>query len=378
MEIGLIPIQVEPSSCIKIPGPRFIGNYPIALHASEIVSMEFPAMGVTQISDTIVMGGTILILSGKHAIYPDLLAPLYDVMPVEKFGVASVVAEKGIINIRIPRGIKKIEKAVSLLGQCTGNYAHWLTETLPKLLEVNKLNEYADFPLLVDAWIHPNIYQSIECFNNKKREVILVERWETLSVGVLVDISLPSYIPYESRILLRYQQMEVPISSIFKFSQLSLGMLRNEAKLIGADALEENTGKYYLRRSRESVGNGRLIVNSDMVEKIVTEFGFALIDPSKLDFHEQVSIFKSASCIVSPVGAALANAIFTPQGCKIIALAPYYENANYYYLSNLMGVMGHELHYVLGPQVETKGHIAHQDYSIDLNALREALAMIAD
>jgi capsular polysaccharide biosynthesis protein len=120
-----------------------------------------------------------------------------------------------------------------------------------------------------------------------------------------------------------------------------------------------------------------MIINMAEVESLILSYGFEALDPAELSVVDQMAVFQDAEYIISPVGAALANAIFTPAGCKVIALAPYYENANYYYYSNLMGVLGHDLHYVLGTQVEMDGHVLHRNYSIDLDALKEALERLA-
>lgn len=59
---------------------------------------------------------------------------------------------------------------------------------------------------------------------------------------------------------------------------------------------------------------------------------------------------------------------------KIITLATFYERTDYYFFSNLMETLGHDLRYVLGPQVETTdGHISNRNYFIDIDVLREAL-----
>jgi capsular polysaccharide biosynthesis protein len=91
---------------------------------------------------------------------------------------------------------------------------------------------------------------------------------------------------------------------------------------------------------------------------------------------DQVAAFASASKVVSPLGAALSNMIFAPKGCKVLGLSPYYKNASYYYFSNFMGVLGHDLHYVLGKQINDNGHPFHRDYEIDLDALKLALDLM--
>lgn len=373
------PIVVESSKKIQISGPKFVGRYPIKIHYVETVSLDTPAIEVMEISDATVVGGTNLILSGAWAIHPDLLVPSRDVMPAETYGIATVALDRGEIKVRLSRRRKTSARAISLLGQCTGNYAHWLTETLPKLLFVDAIEEFDGLPLLVDGWIHPTFRTTIDLLSKKKRTIINVERWEAVLVSSVIEVSPPAYVPPEFRSYVGGVGIPVPSPRYFPFSLKALEMLRSAAWGVAASASPTNgSRKLYILRPPESVGNQRFISNIEDVERLILANGFEPIDPAKLSIAEQIAVFRDARCIISPVGAALANTIFTPAGCKVIALAPYYENANYYYFSNLMGVLGHDLHYVLGPQVEKGGHALHRDYAIDLVALAEALERLEE
>ena len=374
---SIASILIAPTEVNLIPGPKFIGSYPIELHRAETVSVEMPQIEVVVIPKAIVVGGTNLIICGSQVIHPDLLVPSRDAIRAELFGVASVDPTAEVIQLSLQRQLKKRGMAISLLGQCTGNYAHWLTETLPKLMIVDAIEEFNGLPLLIDEWIHPNFRASIELLGSGKRPLIEVGLWKGVALSSVVEISPPSYIPFESRGYVCERTVPEPDPHIFAFSKIALGMLRDSAHAAVA-TYKSKSRKLYLSRSSKSVGNGRLLVNLAEVESIIHAHGFETIDPAELDFSEQIAVFRDAKCIISPVGSALVNAIFTPAGCKVIALAPYYENANYYFFSNLMGVLGHDLRYVLGPQVENAGgHIVHQNYSINLDALREALECFA-
>ena len=94
-----------------------------------------------------------------------------------------------------------------------------------------------------------------------------------------------------------------------------------------------------------------------------------MITPESMGFTEQVVACVDAEIIIAPIGASLANMIFARSGCKIIVLSPYYDEASYYYYSNLAGVLGHELHYVLGYQINENRHPIHRDYRIKVDDL---------
>ena len=54
----------------------------------------------------------------------------------------------------------------------------------------------------------------------------------------------------------------------------------------------------------------------------------------------------------------MTNLIYAVPGFQIIALAPYYGNAGFYYFSNFMGLLDHDLYYVLGEQLNQDGMLS--------------------
>ncbi|WP_414159391.1 glycosyltransferase family 61 protein [Pseudomonas sp. BNK-45] len=360
---------------LDIAGPKFIGSYEFKPIGSEGVRLEQPKIDIVFIENSTVMGGTNYIIVNDTIVHPDQYIPSRDVCPAELNGIAKLNLDENTTSLYTGK-IREIKKAISLLGCCTGNYAHWLTETLPKLLFIDSLNGFDDYPLLVDHWIHPNFVDSINLVKKIDRQLIRVSRWESIYVESLVDISPTAYVPPEHRFFHEKKKLCTPCSSDFPFSYMALNLLK--ARALQALKIENPEGKQkiFLHRSKENSGNTRYVKNTDAIAELIKSYGYIFLDPATLSFNEQVVAFSTASHIVSPLGAALSNMIFSPQGCKVIGLSPYYENANYYYFSNFMGVLGHQLRYVLGPQVSKSGHILHRDYEIDIDALKLALEII--
>jgi len=364
--------RVAPEQHSEICGPEFVGVYPVKLHSMPLLISTMPKLEIVELHAVTVVAGTNLILTQYEAIHPAPLVPCRDLLPIESFGFARINPDKNSIKIIPSRSAKRIEQGISLLGQCTGNYAHWLTETLPKLIIINEYPQFDGLPLIVDGWTHPVIRDTIRLLDGKRREIILLDRWEGLHVSNLVDISATAYIPPA---ILGFKigiPIPVPDPLHYVFSQFALRKLRVCA--CAASRSDKNLGKkLYLRRERATTGNDRFVKNAEAVEAVVREYGFEPIDPARFNFEEQIAIFSSAEYIVSPIGAALANAIFSSPGCQIIVLSGYCENGDYYYFSNLMNLLGHRMRYVLGQQENNTEDIAQRDYTTDLRALREAL-----
>lgn len=327
---------------------------------------------IVEIRDATVVGGTDFVLSGESAIWPDAFVSSRDTCPAEIFGIVSINRRKNMMRLHLTRKARKFNRAIMLMGQSTTNYAHWLTETLPKLVALNSYPEFDHLPLLVDNGLHRNIYESIAILNSKQRDVVLVKQWEPAILNEIVCVSQPAYEPYVPQGLFN-KGLSPTISA---FSRFALNRLREAATQAIRESGQLGAELVYFRRNGRS-GNLRGIVNSDAVEEYVRAAGFELIAPASLGFMQQVAACSRAKIIVAPVGAALANMIFAPKGCKILTLAPYYLGANYYYYSNLAGVLGHELHYILGQQIDKGEHPMHRRYSIDLSDLKVAIESLS-
>lgn len=370
-------ISIAPHSFKTIPGPRFLGSYPFQPIGEPVVQLPMPRLEIYRVENAAVMGGTNFVRVGEHVVHPDEYLPRRDVCPAELNGLAKLDLESNTVSL-FSSQTGAVEKGISLLGSCTGNYAHWLTETLPKLLLADSVGVGKDYPLLVDAWIHPNFVRSLELFDKHRRPLIRVKRWEMVAVKSLVEVTPPAYIPPEYRHFLKTKKLSYPDPAGFPFSAPALEMLRHAAHEATGGVDARAPQKLYLFRSPESCGNTRHVTNIDDIEDIIKKYGYTMLDPAKLSFDEQIRVFSNARKIVSPLGAALANTIFTPPGCRVLGLSPWYQNANYYFFSNFMGALGHSMSYVLGPQADQWGHVVHKNYEIDLAAFKEAIQRLED
>ena len=118
--------KIDPGMEIEIRGPRFIGYCPP--NNAESVCLKAPEIELFEIPEATVVGGTNFILAKNTVIHPDLFIPSRDLSPAELYGSATINPTIGQIKLYLKRASKKVDRAISLLGQCTGNYAHWITE----------------------------------------------------------------------------------------------------------------------------------------------------------------------------------------------------------------------------------------------------------
>jgi Glycosyltransferase 61 len=82
----------------------------------------------------------------------------------------------------------------------------------------------------------------------------------------------------------------------------------------------------------------RPLLNQEAAEALMRERGFAIVDPAQMTLVEQISLFKGASTVVGPLGAALTNIAFCPRGSRIVALTSQsFPDTFFWFLSQHRG-----------------------------------------
>lgn len=82
----------------------------------------------------------------------------------------------------------------------------------------------------------------------------------------------------------------------------------------------------------------RPLVNQEAAEAVMRDRGFAIVDPGRMSLPEQISLFKGASTVVGPLGAALTNIAFCPRGSRVVALtAQSFPDTFFWFISQHRG-----------------------------------------
>jgi hypothetical protein len=119
-----------------------------------------------------------------------------------------------------------------------------------------------------------------------------------------------------------------------------------------------------------NMAKSRRIVNESEIDEVLVRHGFRKILLEELPILEQFSLFSTASHIIAPHGAGLANLAFASEGARVLELfARGYLNACYWTLSNYVGI---EYQCLLGfAELENK---VQYNMRIDPKALEGLLA----
>lgn len=346
-----------------------------------------PDINIFEFDKVMVVGRTEFILKDRLALYPGVIDPKADAFMMELENRGSVDVATGGLRLFPRSAVVRCSRAISLLGQCNGNYAHWVTEVLARFVLIDEMPEFRGVPLLVDHPVHEKLLDALDFLNVSRREIIQILPYQKVQVDHLIYISPPSMTPPETRCFFESGMLAPPRVEQFHFSRFALGRLRDRTVKMAQDCRPSPKGelfwdedpapanrRIFLRRQAWSTGNGRLLRNADVVEQYLEELGFAGHEIADYSFEGQVLTAREAGIIVSPIGAALTNLVFRDPGCIVIILTPHYANATYYYFANLMAALGHQTIFVLGPQTRHGGqNIYNRDFRISMRLLRQAV-----
>lgn len=374
-----------------------------------------PDVFLHEISNATVVGRTEFVIRGNRIFYPSIIDPKTDVFmaELEKKGRLSSSGNRFKITLK-PRA-KKVETAISLLGQCNGNYLHFLTESMTRLALADQLPELDDVPILIEKGLHPRLYEALDLLNIKGREIIFVREYKAAIVKKLIYITPPCYTPPETRTFFEKKEFAAPRMEQFKFSVEALATLRSLAVKtadqyvpsisrsdylrVTSDIADQetvatvnqddvghlfstphatihavDTKRFYCDRRSHSSGNGRLVKNEGAIISVLQQHEFTSVHLPDYSFFEQVLLLQRAEIVVSPVGAAIGNLIFCGPQVDVVLLSPTYPGATFFYFANLLSALDHRLTYVLGRQVTMSAHNAYnKDFWVPVKLLDEAI-----
>lgn len=351
------------------PKPVFHGLQPYDQVSAPVVRKLDP-ITLTRHRRVRVIGGSNFLLHGLVAVHPDIYVPERDRSPIEIYGKSRIDAGS-FARIRIPLGVSvgTVPRAINICDQTHHNYSHWLTEILPKLALLNEHPEWGGWPVLVDSGVGTNHLESICAAYPSVTEFIRLPPYEHLFVHELINISPTSYCPHEFRDFNRAMKAGFQ----FFFSGWALDSLRRSLRKYYQRYANSRPRKLYLKRTPLWTYNNRNIENIDEIEDLLDDRGVELLNVTGMTFEQQAKLFMNAEIIIAPTGAALANMIFAPAGCRIIVFASANADANYDYFYRIAYLLGHDLSFVIGPQTEDEGHHMNRDYRIDIDDLKLAL-----
>lgn len=317
---------------------------------------RFPSIYFAKIDNAEVHGATNIITSNGIAIFHDLYNFDKDDTLEEKSYRHVINIKKKKIFMRCKDNEKKhIPFAASFLDSCAHNYAHWLTEVLPRIATFCAIKGHDNIPLIIDEGLHPNIIESLSLVAGPDREIITLSAGKSIQVGVLYVTSVTGYTPFEKR------NLKIRNHSHGLFSPDAFMALRKKIHQESAGwPIKDWPKKIYLRRNSQI----RKLLNSAEIEDALSKKGYSAIDPETLNFSQQVQLFSQVESVVSPTGAAVANIIFCRPEIKISILVAENPHSSYWYWQNIAAAIGAKVRFVLGETEPNSAEDIHSNFYV--------------
>ncbi|MBB3967275.1 glycosyltransferase family 61 protein [Rhizobium metallidurans] len=260
-----------------------------------------------------------------------------------------------------------MDVAASFVDACAPNYAHWLTEVLPRLALYCAETKFKDVPIVINAGLHRNIIDSLSYFVSPDRAIIALSVGRALEISELHATSVAGYVPFGRRpqkgpALLAHSQGRFNPHAFERLRAVVLHKALSESAVPTPE-------KFYIRRNSGS----RRVTNAAELEAALTDRGYTIVEPEKLGFIEQVRLFASAKTIVGSSGAALANLVFAPSSARTHVLIGRYPDTSFWYWQNIASAIGGNVNYVFGEIEGDGGEGIHADFRIEIPSLLKAL-----
>ena len=326
---------------------------------------RFPEIYVATINNAVIYGGTNLVLADGEVICHDLYDFERDYTSEELHGRILIDPKfkriRWLLHDEMP---ERIPAAAAFVDASAANYAHWLTEVLPRIVLFCSEERFKGIPIVINDGLHKNIMESLFLVTGVEQEIITLPIGRALAVDELYLTSVTGYVPFGRR------TNKLSGHSHGMFSPLAFEKIRTKLNAVGQQTDEKVwPAKMFLRRN----SGLRKISNAIELEKLLITRGYVIVEPENLTFLQQMQLFEHAKVIVSPTGAALANAIVCKPSTQVAVLMGKHEDMIYRYWSNMLSQFGIRVSYVLGNIVKNHDLAIHGDFIVDSDCISDLL-----
>ncbi len=324
---------------------------------------EFPAIYIADVHNVLVTGGTNLVMMNNSVIAHDLYDFTHDYTSEELHGKTFIWPHRHCIAwLMCTKSMDKLPRGACFTDACATNYAHWMSEVLPRINLFCSREKSVDVPIIVDDGLHANLMESLRIVVGSEREIIIIRKGVGIQVDCLLLTSVTGYVPFGRR------SNRLKDHSHGHFSPFALQSLRQCLLERLGDTSPTSVRNFYIKRNSDL----RNITNAKEIEEILITRGFTVVEPEHLTLEQQVALFSNASVVVGPTGAAMANLIFCMPSTKVIILISDYKYMPYGYWQSMACAVGNCVTYVVGQCVGIWSYL-HSDYRIDIADVLDAI-----
>lgn len=363
VRLGLISVSENLllESAVKL---KKINVHPkeMSFYVNENITPEcFPAVNLYKVENATTFGGSSIAFANgvnNYAIIHDLYNYKRDLFYEESRNYLAI-AKSGNLTSFLSPACLELESAVSFLDGASGNYAHWITEVLPRIyLFIVKLDK--DLPIIIDRDVHPNMIDFIRSIAKPTTRIFAVGGGEGVKVNNLYFVSTVGYASLDPR-----ETKAIDHPEGFFCSEIIFEMSTYFRSI--ANPTKHNR-KLFVKRSSFT----RSIINIDQVEKFLILNGYEVVYLERMSLLSQIKTISEASHIVAQAGAACANFIFCQEDTKIVILAGASKSGGFNYWENILGFANLNITLLLGSSIgDTTSH--HTDFNVTIDQLEDLI-----
>jgi len=354
---GLTPVVLVPAEGASRPtssAPPISGSMS---NSGMELDTFFPEVYTVCLSDIMVFPATNFVISEEKIVIHDLLDLKTQNPPEELTDYFQFNTALSKARIKLSYHFHDdLDEAAHFLDAAAQNYAHWLTEILPRIALFCSIPEFAQVPLLIDDNLPQSMLQSLHLIAGEHRKVFTLGRGIAVKVKKLHVVSVTGYVPFG------FRSPSDTKNRHGQFSPFALNCLRQ--MILESTTTEkpasEAPKKIFIQRN----STHRSLVNQPRVMEFCVQHSFECVSPETLSFTDQVRLFSNAEAVIGATGAAFANVIFCSPSCKITILIGDHPETPYGYWVNIAAAVGARVRYVLGQSDAPISGEIHRDFSI--------------
>jgi len=259
-----------------------------------------------------------------------------------------------LVRARLPKPQRLPGRTLSLVTpEATRNYHHWMVDLLPRAgLAVRAGYSLGEFDhVLIKDHALPFQLEGLRRLGIDESKIIRVTDAMHLQADTLVVPSL-----------------HLDNTRVGSADLLFTRQLFNPAKPPASRARR----RLYISRRDAAF---RHVTNEAALQPVLKDYGFEEVSMSGLTVAQQAELFAEADAVLAPDGAALANLLFAPPGCKVIELFAPGWVVPYFWMICEANNLDYTAIIGAGPRPPegTLPREIKQDIVLDLDQLRVAL-----
>ena len=331
---------------------------------------NLPDINIYNFKKVSVVGSTDAIVCKDHFLHHELnlMETWHDLKRWDIF--TKIDEEKYELNLKYSKdelSIKRSKIYISLLKEHSVNYYHFMTEGLPRLIQIvdvlrekNEQFNSEDYALLVDDEMPKQCIEAIELVLNSSIEIVFVKKGEIFYCEELIYCT-PMWTSLDNTTGLPNPKKEFFVDK-YAINLVKESILSN---FVTKTKTTNKLRKVYLQRLNNKL---RPISNLKQLEVLLLKNDFEFVDVGSLDLKEQIELFQSVDIIVGASGVAFTNLIFMKENSIAISFYPSASATNYYVFQPLSDVSNVELVHFLTTSSNVDLSV-HAEASIDLDNL---------